>query len=51
MKKIAYNAPEMELMDLKMTSAMLVISNGGGDPAIHTGEDNVPGDDEVVIDD
>ena len=51
MKKIEYMTPEMEVLDLKLSSTILNVSTGAGDPAVHTGDDNVPGDDEPVIDD
>ena len=35
MKKIAYVAPEMEVMKLVIESPILNISQGGGDPAIN----------------
>ena len=51
MKKIEYMAPEMEILRLSMNATILQISTGAGDPVIHTGDDNVPGDDDPVIDD
>ena len=35
MKKIAYMAPEMEVMKLVIESPILNISDGGGDPKIN----------------
>jgi len=46
MKKIAYIAPEMEVLNLKIASSILEVSYGSGDPTIHTEE---PGDDVPVI--
>jgi hypothetical protein len=46
MKKIAYNAPEMEVLNLNLSSAILEVSMNGGDPAIHNEE---PGEDVPVI--
>jgi hypothetical protein len=46
MKKIAYNAPEMEVLNLKISSAILEVSMSGGDPTIHNEE---PGEDIPVI--
>ena len=51
MKKIEYMAPEMEILDLKLSSTILNVSTGAGDPAVHTGDDNTPDPDEPVIGD
>jgi len=46
MKKIEYVVPEMEVLNLKLSSAILEVSMNGGDPAIHNEE---PGSDVPVI--
>jgi len=35
MKKIAYNAPEMEIVNLLIESSILNVSDGAGNPAIN----------------
>ena len=35
MKKIAYISPEMEIVNVKIESSILNISEGGGDPKIN----------------
>lgn len=47
MKKIAYMAPEMEVMEFEVQNPLLEISGGAGDPSVH---DEVPPTPSPILD-
>ena len=49
MKKIAYNAPEMEVLNLKIASALLEASFSVDEPVVNPTEPENPGG--MIIDD